>query len=211
MSNTLADYGPTDKIAVPTVRVSTQAILLEMACAKAFGSDQWAKLDANTVQLGHPDAAIALSNPHHEVRSHFSAPPFSYFERKTVPGARVVLQSEEIIGGPLTQAQFFTTTRFAEANPRFLQAIKAATIEALEIIRKDTRRSVEIYKEISKDSRSTDELLEVLKQPGMMEFNAAPQGTMKMAEHLSAIGTLKTRPKSWKDYYLPIAYDLNGN
>ena len=39
----------------------------------------------------------------------------------------------------------------------------------------------------------------------------APQGTMKMAEHLSAIGTLKTRPKSWKDYYLPIAYDLNGN
>src|SRR5690349_11349097 len=90
---TLKDYGPNDRIAVPTVKVSTQAILLQMACEKTFGPDQTTKLDGNTVQLGHPDAAIALANPQHEITSHFSAPPFSFLELKTVKGAHVVLTS----------------------------------------------------------------------------------------------------------------------
>ena len=60
----LKDIGPNDKIAVPTVKISTQAIVLQIAAAELwFGADQWAKLDANTVQLGHPDAYAALSIP----------------------------------------------------------------------------------------------------------------------------------------------------
>src|SRR6478609_1099689 len=59
---TIADFGPNDKIAVPTVKVSTQAIVLQMAAAKLWGADQFAKLDTNTVQLGHPDAMVAMSN-----------------------------------------------------------------------------------------------------------------------------------------------------
>ncbi|WP_026871367.1 ABC transporter substrate-binding protein [Inquilinus limosus] len=207
----LQDFGPSDKIAVPTVRVSTQAILLQMAAAQAFGEDQWAKLDGNTVQLGHPDAAAALANPQHEVASHFSAPPFDYYELKTIPGTHVVLRSADIIGGPLTQAQFFTTTRFADANPKVVQAVKAATLEAIDFIHKDTRAAVEIYREVTGDKTSVDDLMEMLKQPGMMDFIAAPQGTMKFAQHLYKIGTLKTEPKAWTDYYLPVAHDLNGN
>jgi len=81
----LKDYGPADKIAVPTVRISTQAILLQMAAGQLYGADQWSKFDGNTVQLGHPDAALALANPTHEVASHFSAPPFQANEdRKSV-------------------------------------------------------------------------------------------------------------------------------
>jgi NitT/TauT family transport system substrate-binding protein len=208
---TLKDFGPADKIAVPTIKVSTQAILLQMACEKTFGPDQTTRLDANTVQLGHPDAAIALSNPQHEITSHFGAPPFPYIELKTVPGAHVVLTSPEIIGGPLTQSQFFTTTKFAEANPKVVAAIKAASLEAIEYIKKDTRGSVEIYREVMHDKTSAEELLEMLKQPGMMDWIAAPQGTMKFAAHLYKIGTLKTMPKSWTDYYLSTAHDLPGN
>jgi NitT/TauT family transport system substrate-binding protein len=208
---TLQDFGPNDRIAVPTVKVSTQAILLQMACAKTFGADQFGRLDANTVQLGHPDAAVALSNPHHEVTSHFAAPPFLFRELKTVPGAHVVLRSEDVIGGPLTQAQFFTTTKFAEANPKAIEAVKAATLEALELIRKDKRAAVEIYREITKDNTSTEELLALLEQPGMMDFNPQPQGTFKFAEHLYRTQTLKTKPKAWTDYYLPIAHDLKGD
>ena len=51
----------------------------------------------------------------------------------------------------------------------------------------------------------------MLKRPGMMEWNLYPQGTMKFAAHLHKIGTLKTMPASWKDYYLPVAHDLPGN
>jgi NitT/TauT family transport system substrate-binding protein len=208
---TLKDYGPNDRIAVPTVKVSTQAILLQMACEKTFGPDQTTKLDGNTVQLGHPDAAIALANPQHEITSHFSAPPFSFLELKTVKGAHIVLTSPEIIGGPLTQSQFFTTTKFADANPKLIMAIKTASLEAIDFIKKDPRAAVEIYREVTHDKTSADELLEMLKQPGMMDWIAAPQGTMKFAAHLYKTGTLKTMPKAWTDYYLPSAADLPGS
>jgi len=208
---TLKDYGPNDKIAVPTIKVSTQAILLQMAAEKEFGADQTTRLDANTVQLGHPDAAIALANPKHEITSHFSAPPFSFNELRTVPGAHVVLTSPQIIGGPLTQSQFFTTTKFADANPRVVQAIKAASLEAIDFIRANPRAAVDVYKEVMNDKTPAEDLVELLKQPGMMDWIAAPQGTMKFAAHLYKVGTLKTMPASWKDYYLPVAHDLPGS
>src|SRR3954468_15289579 len=112
----LKDIGPNEKIAVPTVKISTQAIVLQIAAAEIFGADQWSKLDANTVQLGHPDAYAAMANPQHEVRSHFTIPPYTFLELKNVPGAHPVLASPDVMGGPLTQAQFFTTTKFADAN-----------------------------------------------------------------------------------------------
>ena len=207
----LKDYGPNDKIAVPTVRVSTQAILLQMAAGQLYGAEQWNKLDANTVQLGHPDAAAMLANPRGEVESHFSAPPFSAYELKSVKDAHVVLRSPDIIGGPLTQSQFFTSSKFADANPKVVEAIKAATLEAIDFIKKDPPAAAEIYRELSKDKHSNEEILEVLKQPGMMDYIAAPQGTMKFAAHLHKIGTLKTLPKAWTDYYLPSSQGLNGN
>lgn len=207
----LKDYTANDRIAVPTLKVSTQAILLQMASEKMFGADQTTKFDANAVQLGHPDAAVMMANPQGEVTSHFAAPPFQFFELKNVAGAHVVLSSPDIIGGPLTQSQFFTTTKFADANPKVIAAIKAATFAAIDYIRKDTPGAVAIYREITKDKMSTEDILDMLKQPGMMEWIAAPQGTMKFAAHLYKVGTLKTMPKAWTDYYLPITADLPGN
>ena len=208
---TLKDFGPTDRIALPTLRVSTQAFLLQMECAKIFGKDQWGRLDANAVQLGHPDALAAMSNPQHEITSHFAAAPYFFRELKTVPGAHVVLTSQEVIGDPLTQSQFFTTTKFAEANPKVIEAVRAATAEALDLVHKDTRAALEIYREVTGDKTSVEDLLELMKQPGMMDYSLAPQGTMKIARHMHDIGTLKTMPKSWKDYFLPIAHDLAGD
>jgi NitT/TauT family transport system substrate-binding protein len=208
---TLKDYTANDRIAVPTLKVSTQAILLQMASEKTFGPGETTKLDANAVQLGHPDAAIMMSNPQGEVTSHFAAPPYDYYELKTVKGAHVVLSSPDIIGGPLTQSQFFTTTKFADANPKVIAAIKAATFAAIDFIRKDTPAAVAIYRDVTKDKMSADDILDMLKQPGMMEWTAAPQGTMKFAAHLYKVGTLKTMPKAWTDYYLSTVADLPGN
>ncbi|MEY9220965.1 ABC-type nitrate/sulfonate/bicarbonate transport system ATPase subunit [Bradyrhizobium ottawaense] len=112
----IRDFGPSDKIAVPTVKVSTQAIVLQIAAAEAFGADQWSKLDANTVQLGHPDAYAALSNPKHEVHNHFSIPPFTFLELKNVPGAHIVLSSPDVMGGPLSQAQFHHQIRRGQSK-----------------------------------------------------------------------------------------------
>ncbi len=208
---TLKDFTPTDKIAVPTVKVSTQAILLQIASRKLFGDDQGYKLDGNTVQLGHPDAAAAMANAGHEVTSHFSAPPYVFQTLKSVPNAHVVTTSDEIIGSPLTVALMFTTTKFADANPKIIQAVRAAAEEALAMIRSDPQQAVAIYKEVTGDKMPAADVLEMLKRPGMTAFDTPPQGTMIFAEHLFTVGTLKTRPKSWKDYFLASAHDLRGS
>src|SRR5690348_1157682 len=57
---TIADFGPGDRIALPAVKVSSQAIFLQMAAAQAFGIEHYAKLDASTVSMAHPDAMAAM-------------------------------------------------------------------------------------------------------------------------------------------------------
>lgn len=208
---TLADIRPTDRIAVPTVKVSTQAILLQIAAAKMFGPTEWAHFDSNTVQLGHPDAAASLANPNGEIASHFSAPPFVYTELKSVPGAHVVTDARGILGSPLTVAMFFATSKFADQNPKVVQAIYDATVEALALIKSDTRRAVELYRTASGDKMSTDDLLDMLKAPDMMAFNPAPEGAMAFATHMHTVGLLKTEAKDWKDFFFPVAHGLAGN
>lgn len=207
---TLKDYGSGDKIAVPTVRTSTQAILLQIAATEMFGPDRWNHFDPMTVQLGHPDAFVAMKNASHEVRSHFAAPPFDFYALKDIPGTRQITDSAKVIGGPLSQGQFFTTTRFAEANPAFIEAVAAAAREAKGLIETDLPAAIEAYREVNNDKTPASTLADLLAQPGMSEWSLQPQGTMKFAAHLHRIGTLKTLPKSWKDYYLPIAHGMSA-
>jgi NitT/TauT family transport system substrate-binding protein len=208
---TLKDFGPKDKIAVPTVRISTQAILLQMACEETFGKDQWAKLDVNTVQLGHPDAAAMLANPNGEITSHFGAPPYDYKESQTVPNAHVILRSNDIIKGGLSQSTLFTTTEFAKANPKIIQAILTASRQAIDYIKANPEKSVNIYRELSGDKTTTAEIMKMLKQPGMMDFQMAPAGSMKFAQHMYKVGILKTLPQKWTDYFLPVSAQLGGS
>ena len=52
----VTDLKEGDRIAVPAVKVSIQAIALQMAAAKAFGPGNFAKLDTLTVSMPPPDA-----------------------------------------------------------------------------------------------------------------------------------------------------------
>ncbi len=62
------------------------------------------------------------------------------------------------------------------------------------------------------DKTSIDDLMAIMNEPGFLDdYRTDPQGTMKFATHLHKIGTLKTLPKAWTDYYLPESADLNGN
>src|SRR5437867_6161753 len=73
---TIKDFTEKDKIALPAVKVSIQAITLQMAAEKAFGESQFARLDPLTVTMSHPDGQIALLSGQSEINAHFSAPPF---------------------------------------------------------------------------------------------------------------------------------------
>lgn len=208
--HTIDDYGPADRIAVPTVSVSTQAILLQMAAAKAYGADQWRRLNANTVQLGHGDAYIAMLNPKHEVRSHFASPPFITRELANVPGAHVVTSSLDIVGSPLSTAILFTTVRYAEQQAGLIEAVSAASAEAIASIHADPEQAAQDYIAISHDTIQPAELVALLRQPDMV-FDVKPEGTLQFASFLGQIGLLRTPPQAWTDYFLPGAAALGGS
>src|ERR1700674_2434947 len=92
---TIKDFGPDDRIAVPTIRASMQAMLLGMALEQAYGPGQHGKLDVNQVQIGHPDALQALLNPRHEINSHFSIPPYQEIALRP-PAVHAVANSIDI-------------------------------------------------------------------------------------------------------------------
>ena len=205
----IKDFGPNDRIAVPTIRASMQAMMMGIALEKAYGLGQHGKLDSNQVQLGHPDALQALLNPQHEVNSHFSIPPFQDIAMKS-PLVHHVLTSTDVLGGPASITNAWSPQRFVEANPIKVKAFIAAMDEASEMVNTDTKAAAEIYLAVTKEKITVDELVAVIKQPGAI-FSATPQRSMLWAEYMHRIGLIKQKPASWKDYTHPNIHDRNGS
>src|ERR1043165_4453 len=86
----LADLTDTDRIAVPAVKVSVQAVALQMAAAKQYGEKNFGKLDPLTVSMSPPDATIALMSGSADITCVFSVPPFQQ-QQLDKPGIRTVL------------------------------------------------------------------------------------------------------------------------
>jgi len=205
----IKDFGPDDRIAVPTIRASMQAMMMGIALEQAYGIGQHGRLDSNQVQLGHPDALQALLSPQHEVNSHFSIPPFQDIAMKS-PLVHHVLTSTDVLGGPASITNAWSTQRFVEGNPIKIKAFIAALDEASDMVVNDTRAAAEIYLGVTKEKITVDELVAVIKQPGAI-FSATPQRSMLWAEYMHRIGLIKQKPASWKDYSFPNIHDRNGS
>src|SRR6266567_9027113 len=164
---TLKDFTDKDKIAVPTIKVSSQAMVLKMAMEKMYGEAARDSLDAVTVQLGHPDAMVAVVGGSSEVNSHFSAPPYQYTELKA-PGVHLVLDSSDVFGGPASNAVVFGTRKFYEANPKTIAAFVAALIEADQFIARDPAAVAKIYLDATKEKYSVDEVVAMIKMPNVV-------------------------------------------
>src|SRR5499426_2142010 len=125
---TLRDFTENDRIAVPGIKTSFVAVVLQMAAAKEFGSENYAKLDHLTVGIPHPEALAAMLAGRTEITAHFCSPPFSYIEQDT-PGIRRVINSADVLGA-LTIIMSYSTRKFADANPKLARAFVAAVDEA---------------------------------------------------------------------------------
>jgi len=111
------DFSDKDKIAVPSIKVSTQAIMLQMVAAKEYGEANWAHYDPWTVALSHPDAVLALTNNSSGVDAHFSSSPF-YEQEIKLPGVRLLTTNYEILGGPATAVVIAASAKYRDANPK---------------------------------------------------------------------------------------------
>ena len=205
---TLKDFSAKDRIAVPTIKVSSQATILQMAAEQEFGPGQAGKLDSITLQLGHPDATLSILSPQSEVNSHFSLPPYQNIELKD-PAVHKVLSSLDVFGGPVNNAIVFSTTKFHDANPKVMAAVMAALAEAMQMIKTEPKKAVDIYLSQVKEKVSAEELVAILAEPGVV-FDVAPVGMQKFATFMAKAGTIKTAPASWKDFFFAEAHALNG-
>ena len=206
---TIADFTDKDRIALPAVKVSIQAITLQMAAEKAFGEGQHNRLDALTVTMSHPDAQTALLSGASEVDAHFGSPPFQYQQLKR-PEIHTVLNSYEVLGGPATFNLVWTTSKFRNENPKLYDAFVNALDEATAFINRDRKAAAETYLRISKDKDSVEDILAMLNDPQIV-YTTTPQNVMKYVNFMLKTGAVKVRPESWKDLFFPNAHGLPGS
>jgi NitT/TauT family transport system substrate-binding protein len=205
---TVRDFGEGDKIAMPAIKVSVQAVTLEMAVAQAFGRENYAKLDHLTLALSPPDATIGLITGGAEFNSVFSVPPFQQ-QQLEQPGIHTVLNSFDVLGGPHSFTVAWTSRRFHDANPKLYGALIAALKEATDIINADRLAAAALWIEDSKSKLSPDLVHKVIAGP-QVTWTMTPQQTMTFAGFMHAVGSIKTAPAGWQDLFFPEIHELPG-
>jgi NitT/TauT family transport system substrate-binding protein len=206
----IRDFSDKDKIAVPSIKVSTQAIMLQMAAAKEFGDANYARLDPWTVGLSHPDGLLAITNNSGGVDAHFTTSPFHEQEVK-IPGMRTLTTSYEILGGPATAVVLAASTKYRDANPKSYKAFYDALKEAIDSINKDKRAAAKVYLEQAKDTKSTIDDIYGMISAADYAYTLTPQKVGKTADFMYKIGAIKTKPSSWKDFFFPEVQSLPGD
>ncbi len=206
----IKDFREGDKIAVPGIKNSNQAICLQMAAAKEWGQAQYARLDPFTITLPHPDAAIAIMAKSTEVTGHYGVAPFQNYEL-AAPGVHAVLKSYDTLGGQTTNGVVLMAKKFRDANPKVTSAAYAAFAEASDIINKDPRHSAEVYIRMTNEKRSgVDEMSKMISDPDNA-WTTTPQNAMRYVEFMHKVGTMKKLPGDWKDMFMPEVHGLAGS
>jgi NitT/TauT family transport system substrate-binding protein len=205
---TLADFTAKDKIALPGIKTSTNAVILEMAAAHEFGDANYAKLDPLTVGMPYPEAFSALVSGKTEIDAHLASPPFSLLELDH-PEIHLVVSSADLLGN-LTMIMAYTTKQFHDKNPKLTKAFVDALEEATAFISHDKLAAARIYVELAKVKMTDEEALRIVADPNT-HFTATPEGIMKYADFMHRVGSIKKQPESWKELFFPEIHDRAGS
>lgn len=204
----LADFSASDKIAVPAVKVSNQAVMMQMAAAKELGPDKAMSIDPFTVSMGHPDALAAMLAGS-DINSHFSQSPFQDMALED-PKVRAVMNSWDIIGGPYPIAVAWATSRFREDHPGLIGAFVAALQEAQGKIRADLDYASAVWIEADVKKFTPEQAKAILSNPDM-RWDAAPQHTLTFLEHMNEVGLVERKTDDWRDVYFPETGQMDGS
>lgn len=205
----ITDFTEKDKIALPAVKVSVQAMMLQMAAAKQWGAASYARLDPITVGMSPPDSTVALLSGTGDITSVFSVPPFQAQQLES-PGIHTVLNSYDVFGGPHTFTLAWTSSQFRDKNPLLYKALVAAFTEATEMLNKDVKPAARYWIDNVKSKLTVEQVAAIASGP-QVKWTMAPESTMKYAEFMHSVGTIKVKPANWKDLFFPEIQDLPGS
>jgi NitT/TauT family transport system substrate-binding protein len=205
----LADFTENDRIAVPTVRLSFNAMMLQMAAEQLWNDPH--RLDHLTVALGHPDAVTALSAGYGKatITAHIGVQPYTDRGLK-LPGAHIITDSRKVFGGTLTQITLLATKQTKEKNPALFKAVANALEESIKVANADKRAAAALWKEVQKAPEPIEDLVAQLNDPGF-EFTSRPQRITHFTAFLNRIGTMKAKVGDWKELFWETAYNQQGD
>jgi NitT/TauT family transport system substrate-binding protein len=206
--HSIKDLTEADRIALPAVKVSAQAVLLEMAAAREWGDAAYDRLDKLTFSLSPPDATSGLLAGGGDFNAAFTVPPFQTMQLRN-PAIHTVLSSEDIIG-PSSGGTAWTTKKFHDANPKLYRALLDAMQEASEFIATHPKETVAYYAADTKMRIDTDMMEGLLADP-KFKYVLTPTATLRWANFMNKVGRIKIAPESWKDLFWPEIYDRDGS
>ncbi|MDQ6683713.1 MAG: ABC transporter substrate-binding protein [Pseudomonadota bacterium] len=205
----IADFGPADRIALPAVKVSNQAIYLQMAAAQAFGIENYNRLDKYTVTMSFADSTVAMLAGAGDLNSNFVSPPYAQ-QQLEKPGMHAVLNSNDVMGGPTTLILVYATTRFHDANPKTYAAFVAAMSEAVRTINADKKAASALYVRLAKSSDSAESIEKIIADP-QVDYSLTPRGIVRYTDFMNRVGSIDVKPASWKELFFADAHALPGS
>ncbi len=208
----LEDYvGLTDhKIATPSVKVSIQAVVLQMAAKKKWGADNAFKLDPMTVSMKHPSAMAALLAGGQAVKSHFATLPTSFAELQS-DKIHNVLTSYDVLGGRHSTVAMYNKEDWMKANPKMYECVWTSYREAAKWINENKKEAAALFHRFTKSKLKLEDIEKMVGDENEMLYSLTPERTMEFAKFMHSIGAIKNMPASWKDYYWDNNYDQNGS
>src|SRR5262245_8973054 len=205
----IRDVSDKDRIALPAVKISIQAITLQMAAEKTFGPGQHGKLDHLTVSLSHPDGMAAMLGGRSEITAHFTSAPFMYQE---LEDKRVdkILDSYDVLGGPHTFNVVWASNKFYTDNRKAVEAFVAALDDAMKQIADDPAGAAALWVKAENAKLSADYIAGLIRLPEN-EWTMVPKKITAYAEFMNRSGMLPVKPTTWKDVFFPDTHRLPGS
>jgi len=200
----IKDFTEKDKIALPSVKVSIQALTLQIAAAKEFGKENYDRIDHWTVALPNPDALVALTSGRSEITAHFTIEPFATVEQQN-PNIHQVFTSFDVLGGPHTTGLVTTSEKFYNNNPQLVSVIIKSLNEADEWITTNKHEAALLYLEITKSTEPV-ELIEKILNNGNITYTTKPLNVTNYSDFLYEVGVISSKPKQ-EDLFFPKVFE----
>jgi NitT/TauT family transport system substrate-binding protein len=196
----IKDLGEGDRIAVSAVKITMQALFLNLAAAREWGWDARFKLDPLAVSMSHPLSIAALRSGNLEVKNYAAIVPYNY-EVLAVGNARQLMTSYDVMGGEHSTAAMWATETWVKANPKTYEAVVAAFEEAMERIAADPQTAARTYAKWEVSTLKQEDVVRIITNPNDIRFSATPNKSLIIAETMQKIGLLKHKPTAWTDYF----------
>jgi NitT/TauT family transport system substrate-binding protein len=157
-SKSITDFTDKDRIALPTVKISVQAMMLQMAAAKQWGSaiSPGSIRHGGHVAAGRDDCAVERFHRDHQCLQRAAVPVPAAREARI----RTVLNSTDVFGGTHTFTVAWTSTQFRDKNPP-LQGAGRRLHEATEMLNKDVKEAAQLWIDNVKSKLTVEKVAEI--------------------------------------------------